>query len=114
MQGSTPTALVRVAKKAGSNGTRSEDGLNGRNPKRKEQTMTYTEARNTQEAKSWKIRKSDGKYQPIRNGLGIGIAHDTVDAARIFVTSCIAYHSKDAQRERQDTINQLYRDFDIC
>lgn len=75
--------------------------------------MTYEQAKNTPDAKHWTINTASG-FQPAFKGSPVGITHKTPDAAQIFITCQIAYNTPRAQQERQDTINQLCRDFDAC
>jgi len=74
--------------------------------------MTYQEAKQTPQAKNWTIAKINGAFQPKHLGLAIGIAHKTIDAARLYIMSNISY-DQNAQ-SREDEKNRLYRDFDIC
>ena len=76
--------------------------------------MTYQQAQQTEQAKDWTIGISNGKFQPKHNGLPIGIAHTTLDAARTFIISEIYCNSNEYKTWFQDQKNKLYRDFDAC
>ena len=76
--------------------------------------MTYTQAKQTEQAQDWAIGIGSGKFQPKFKGQAIGIAHSTVDAARTFIISAIYYNSPEYKTWYQDQQNKLRRDFDIC
>lgn len=75
--------------------------------------MPYAQAKNTPDTKYWTINTASG-FQPTFKESPVGITHKTLDAAQIFIACQIAYNTPQAQQDRQDTINQLYQDFDTC
>jgi len=74
--------------------------------------MTYTESKNTPEAKEWTIRKVNNSYIPVHNGNALpnNFAKKSVDAARIFIACQISHKYK--MQEIENRYNPM--DWDAC
>lgn len=76
--------------------------------------MTYDEAKSQPESKQWTIKLVSGKYQPRKNGMNIGIAHTTLDAARMFILCQIHCNSAEYVQAYEAARAQALRDWDVC
>jgi hypothetical protein len=74
--------------------------------------MTIEQAQQQPEAKEWTIKNISGKFQPRKNGLNIGIAHKTLNAARIFITCQIHCNSAEYRQQYEEARAQALRDWD--